>query len=197
MASSSTHMILTGLRDGDERVLSDVYTLANKYCIRTLIRKTNCDKEDAEDLFMDSILIFRENVLKGKLTSLTNLNSYLFGICWNLWREQNRAKAKWEATKSDFEHQILVMETQGDMPFPGEELLEQKQLISKVVEALGELGERCRKLLTYVYVEHRSQKEIADLMGFSSANVVKVTRHRCYQQWRKRIEQSNNSNHES
>lgn len=190
MASSSTQSILTGLRDGDDQVLSDVYTLAQRYCIRTLIRKTNCNKEDAEDLFMDSILIFRDNVLKGKLTSLTNLNSYIFGICWNLWREQNRAKAKWDAAKSDFEHQILVMETQEDLPFPGEELLEQKQLISKVVEALGELGERCRKLLTYFYVEHRSQKEIAELMAFSSANVVKVTRHRCYQQWRKRIEQS-------
>lgn len=183
-------MILAGLRDGDDSVLADVYTLAHTYCIRTLIRKTNCDKEDAQDLFMDSILIFRDNVLKGKLTALTNLNSYLFGICWNLWREQNRAKAKWEATRSDFEHQLLVMETQEDFPFPGEELLEQKQLISNVVNALAELGERCRKLLTYVYVEHRSQKEIADLMGFSSANVVKVTRHRCYQQWRKRIEQS-------
>jgi len=146
---------------------------------------------------MDSILIFRDNVLKGKLTTLTNLNSYMFGICWNLWREQNRARAKWDAAKSDFEHQILVMETQEDFSFPGEELLEQKALISSVMKALGELGERCQQLLTYVYVEHRSQKEIATLMGFSSANVVKVTRHRCYQQWRKRIAQSSTKNHES
>lgn len=197
MTSSSPKSILAALRNGDDRVLSDVYTLANGYCIRTLIRKTNCDKEDAEDLFMDSILIFRDNAKKGKLTSLTNLNSYMFGICWNLWREQNRAKTKWEAARTDIEHQILVMETQEEFPFPGEELLEQKQLIAQVVTALNELGERCKRLLTYVYVDKRSQKDIAELMGFSSANVVKVTRHRCYQQWRKRIEQSTMNSHES
>ncbi len=193
----TTPEILQSLQQGDNQALTAVYQQVSGYCIRTLLRKTTCSPEDAEDLLMDAILIFRDNILTRKLTQITNLKAYLFGICWNLWREKNRTQSKWEAAKSDLEHQILVMETQGELPFPGEELLEQKALIQQVQQALGKLGDRCQQLLKMVYVESRSHQEIAEAMNFSSANVVKVTRHRCYQQWVKHINIASSSAHES
>lgn len=179
--------ILDRIKENDSSALAEVFHSANAYCIRTLRKKTSCDKEDAEDLFMDAILVFRENVLSSKLDQISNLNSYVYGICWNLWRERNRNQKKWAAAQDEITHQLLLMSEQGGIPFAEEELMEKQQTINLVTRALTELGEKCQQLLRMVYIEKRSHQEIASILEFSSSNVVKVTRHRCYQQWMKKV----------
>lgn len=179
--------ILQRIRANDASALAEVYHSASTYCIRTLRRKTTCDKEDAEDLFMDALLVLRENILSGKLKEISNLNSYVYGICWNLWREQNRRDKKWAAAHDDITHQLLLMADQGDIPFAEEELMEKQETIHRVTKALAELGEKCQRLLRMIYIERRTHQEIATVLEFSSSNVVKVTRHRCYQQWVKKV----------
>lgn len=175
---------------GESAGLRRVFEETHRYCVRTLMKKTQCAESDAEDLYMDAVLVFRENVLSGKLQRLTNLKTYLFGICWNLWRDLRRAKAKWGPPAEEVERQMWLIAGQEGHPFAeeGEEIRESR--IRTVKEALSRLGDTCRQLLTYVYVERRRQKDIAELMGMANANVVKVTRHRCYQQWMKHVQQA-------
>ncbi len=183
------------IQQGNDRGLSFVFEETNRYCVRTLIKKTQCDAADAEDLYMDAIIIFRENILSGKLVTLTNLKTYLFGICWNLWRDLNRARSRWQREQNEIEHQLfLAMEGDGQVWAEDDGSLNRSR-IKAIQQGLAQLNEKCRQLLTYVYVEQRSQKEIAELMAFASANVVKVTRHRCYQQWVKQIEQASVQSH--
>lgn len=179
------------IRAGDKRGMQYVFEQSSRYCVGTLIKKTGCEVSDAEDLFMDAILIFRENILSGKLSQLSNLRTYVFGICWNLWRDLNRARTKWQREQNEVEHQLYLLIGQEEHPFAWEDQEEMKQQIQVVSHALDQLSHKCKELLSYVYVEQRPQKEIATLMGFASSNVVKVTRHRCYQQWVKHIENSN------
>ncbi|MEO0470204.1 MAG: sigma-70 family RNA polymerase sigma factor [Bacteroidota bacterium] len=174
------------IRDGDGKAMSYVFGESSQYCIRTLIKKTNCDMADAEDIYMDAILIFRENILSGKLKELTNIRTYLFGICWNLWRDFNRKQIKSRKEENEVERQFQLLH-EGELEDDAREVIQQK--IKLVTMGLQALTDKCRQLLTYVYVEKRPQKEIAERMGFASAGVVKVSRHRCYQQWVKKIEQ--------
>ena len=183
--------LATQIRNGDDRGLQFVFDETNRYCVRTLIKKTNCEVADAEDLFMDALLIFRENMLSGKLQQLSNLQTYVFGICWNLWRDLNRAKAKWGQPASEVERQAFLIAAQDDTLLEEEEKDLVIRRVKQVQNALQHLGEKCRRLLTYAYIEERPHKEIAELMGFASSNVVKVTRHRCYQQWITHIESDN------
>ncbi|MDP5169646.1 MAG: RNA polymerase sigma factor [Bacteroidia bacterium] len=190
MGENEFQVLITQLKKGNEAGLAQVYRETSQYCIRTLIKKTSIPTEDAEDLLMDAILIFRENVLSGKLSTLTSLKSYLFGICWNLWRERNRAQEKWATAHSEIERQLFWIQTMEHSTVKEEAESTQEARVRMVTKALADMSERCRKLLTYVYVEGRSQQEIAELMEFASANVVKVTRHRCYKQWMSNIEQT-------
>lgn len=176
------------IQTGDERGLRFVFEQTSRYCIRTLTKKTHCTDADAEDIFMDSILIFRENILSGRLTQLTNLKTYVFGICWNLWRDLNRSQSRWERNTDEMERQLWIIMNQENHD---EELRTEflQTHIRQVKGGLEALGEKCRKLLAYVYVEQRPQREIAKLMGFANAGVVKVSRHRCYQKWILKIEE--------
>ncbi len=189
MTESAFQDLVIQVKSGDERGLKTVFELSSRYCIRTLIKKTRCSQEDAEDLYMDAILIFRENILAGKLEKLSNLPSYVFGICWNLWREIARAQSRWNAVEDEIGRQLFHLNGQDPSIFLHEEEEERQRTVKQVTEALQALNDRCRELLLYFYVEKRPQQEIALLMGFTNANVVKVTRHRCYQQWIKHIEQ--------
>lgn len=181
--------LVTQIRKGEDRGLQSVFDETNRYCVRTLIKKTSCDTADAEDIFMDAMLIFRENILSGKLAQLSNIKTYMFGICWNLWRDFNRARTKWGQPENEVERQLFLIAAHDPLGDEDEKEFIQGRL-KRVQDALSRLGEKCRKLLLYVYVEERSQKEIAEIMDFAGPEVVKVTRHRCYQQWVKHIEQT-------
>jgi RNA polymerase sigma factor (sigma-70 family) len=186
MILPSVHTLRTQLNQGDEQLLAQVYAHCRTYCLRGLMKQTGCSTEDAEDLFMDALLIFRENVLSGKLERLSNLQSYLLGICLNLWRSLSRARARWQQEQDGFERQLWLIRGEDETSDEDAEYL--RFQARRIAAALGKLGETCRRLLTYVYVEQRPHQEIAELMGLASANVVKVTRHRCYQQWLKQLE---------
>ena len=183
------------IQTDNPRGLKFVFDETNRYCTRTLIKKTGCSMDDAEDIFMDSIIIFRENILSEKLVSLTNVKTYIFGICWNLWRDLNRARVKWQKEQNEVERQFLLINETDELPFEFSGYDPVKSKVRSIKHALEALSEKCRRLLTFVYIEQRSQKEIAELMQFASAGVVKVTRHRCYQQWVKKIEQNKLSTH--
>ncbi|MDX2286471.1 MAG: RNA polymerase sigma factor [Bacteroidia bacterium] len=176
------------LSQGHTHGLRQVFEETHRYCVRTLMHKTGCDASDAEDLYMDAVLIFRENILSGRLAQLSNLRSYMYGICWNLWRDLNRSRSRWEREQNEIERQFWLAAGKSETPFEPEDADLVRERIRRVTEALGRLGQTCRELLNYVYVEQLPQQEIAARMGFANANVVKVTRHRCYQQWMKLID---------
>lgn len=187
MNERNFQQLATQIKTDDKRGLEFVFEETSRYCIRTLIKKTSCNLADAEDVYMDAIIIFRENILSGKLVQLSNLRTYLFGICWNVWRDLNRAQAKWQFGDGEVERQLMLLVKPEEYPFAADSNEHVQVQIQRIQKALNMLSEKCRKLLCYVYIDQRPQKEIADLMEFASPNVVKVTRHRCYQQWISKI----------
>lgn len=180
------------IQRNDSRGLGDVFEQGNRYCVRTLIKKTNCSQADAEDIFMDAIIIFRENMLNGKLKHLSNLKTYLFGICWNLWRDLNYARGRWQREQNEVQRQMYLAiepETKGFSTLEADELkVETEKQLHLVQKALQKLKENCQQLLKLVYLEKQKYEEVAKIMGFASANVVKVSKYRCHKKWLSEIE---------
>ncbi|MEM6262916.1 MAG: sigma-70 family RNA polymerase sigma factor [Bacteroidota bacterium] len=172
------------IRANDKRGLQQVFDQTYRYCTRTLIKKTRCSAADAEDIYMDALLVFRENILSGRLTILSNLKTYMYGICFNLWRTLNRHHQKQQQFESEIARQYALLTQEG----AEQTALELTEKANQVKAALKQLSETCQQLLTLVYLEQRPQEEIAQIMGFASSNVVKVTRHRCYKYWMKALE---------
>jgi RNA polymerase sigma factor (sigma-70 family) len=61
---------------------------------------------------------------------------------------------------------------------------ERENIIQKCIASLSE---SCRQILTLYYFEKMSMVEIADLMGFSSADTAKTKKYKCKQELDKTI----------
>lgn len=55
--------------------------------------------------------------------------------------------------------------------------------IQFVFAAFDRLGENCRQLLTYFYLDELDNITIAQKMGLANANVVKSNKQRCMRRW--------------
>lgn len=158
--------------DGD--ITIDVEILYKKYrneFVQWLGKKYKCTEEDAKEVFQISVITFYENVVSGKLETLTSSEkTYLFGIGRNKYfemtRTQNRFVFDW-----DFRESGLV---DGD---DEAELLEEK--IKHVTGNLERLGEQCRALLVLYYYKKLNLSQIAGKLGYKNTDTVKTMKYRC------------------
>ncbi len=165
------------LKRGDNTALSYLHPY-QAGCIRMLVVKSGsrCDQDNAYDLFVDSVLDFRKNVLKDKV-DFQNIQAYLRRICWNKWlamaRTNNRQDNSEEAVTT-----ILYESTDTETTNAMEELYASR--LAQIELALGQLSDQCRKVICMAIADEISMSEIAKQLNLASADVAKTTKSRCY-----------------
>lgn len=199
MESDELYIWKEKFETGDTSPLVEVMQLYGTYCVSYLPKLyESCSKADAEDIFMDSLIQFRKNIIDNKLTELTNLKGYLFSICKNKYLKKYRSKSK-EYTNIDdlyfyfYEHREfdISYDPLVDREEKEADLKNRNTQLEKISSALMKLNENCQKILKQFYVENRSMEQIADLMNFKSKDVAKATKYRCYRNWLKKVNDLN------
>lgn len=176
------------LVNGDNSSLAFIFDKHADFCIENLVHKNGCLRQDAEDIFVDSMLIFRENILNGKITYLTNVRNYLYTICKN----QYFAKLQKSSLREKKLREIVGNEEQQINENPlikTEEVSEKEEMIQLANEAFELLNEKCKSVLNLFYIQKLSLKEIAEKTGISNAGVVKTNKYRCLGKLSKLIDQ--------
>jgi RNA polymerase sigma factor (sigma-70 family) len=165
---------LKSLRDellrGNNQSLKEVFEKYGSYCIKLLQKNTGCAKEDAEDIFMDAVLIFRRNIVTGRIEYLTSVKSYLFTTASNMWL----ARFKKEKITRERSGDIFAHLYDSSVSEVEHEILE--RISSKAMQSLGE---KCQMILTLFYLEELSMKDIAQRLGLANAEVSKTMKSRC------------------
>lgn len=149
---------------------------------------------DIEDIMQDSFLILYDDVLSGKLDNSTcKLSTYFNSICRNKAHERLRSIEKVahivdefpDAMKDEFEDEridsLLALEDESDNI--------QQRKMALVHEVIKLLHDPCDKLLWGLYRDGYSMKTLADMYGYKTENSVKVTKHRCSEEFRKYYKQ--------
>lgn len=134
--------------------------------------ESGCPHDDALDLFQTSIVILYDNVITGKLTTLTSdIKTYLFGILRNKAREWNRQQQKHsQGTEYQFWSEYVQSENQVD---------QNEKYLEVAAQSLDELGDPCKSLLQFYYYQEKSMEEITDLMGYKNADTTKNQKYKC------------------
>jgi len=140
------------------------------------VRKHYLKKEtEAIELFQQSMLVVYENILTGKLDTLSsNLETYVFGVAKNSIRNANRTliiKEKHQE-KLTQHYQLLSLDHSSDND-------RQKQLIQLVKQVLPQLKAGCQDILKRFYFEEKKAKTIAQELGLSNEQVVRTQKSRC------------------
>lgn len=144
----------------------------NYHMIEVYIRKNSGSKEDAKDVFQDSVIVLYKNLKKDSFELNGKISSYLYSISRNIWLKKLRDTKITTSTIEDhgdsFVHDTNVLE---DIEYS-----ENQKMIGNL---LLQAGERCKILLRAFYYEKLSMKKIASSQGYSNEQIAKNQKVRC------------------
>lgn len=167
--------ILQAIREGkDSEALSYLYKATLKK-VRNYIIKNSGNKEEADDIFQEAIMIFFLKVKQGEFEENHSIDGFIYTIARNMWIN----KAKRHARHRAYEAQVLK-----ENPFDDEDqltsMLDREK--SAAMESLfNRLEENCRKILKYAIYDRLSMREISVKMGHKNEKVSKAQHYRCKQ----------------
>ncbi|MGB0523036.1 MAG: RNA polymerase sigma factor [Flammeovirgaceae bacterium] len=182
--------LIESFRRGESQAIQFIFEEYGAYCVDNLKLRTHCTLEEAKDVFIEAILNFRDKVMANKVTISTeaNLRNYLYTTCVNMQLSEKRKQYRLLNHKEAIKYHFY--ETIEEEPFDLDYNDEQgKDLIDICYETLNELGDKCRELLRYFYIQRLSITQVTTKLGFANQNVAKTAKSRCMKKWREAIAQ--------
>jgi RNA polymerase sigma factor (sigma-70 family) len=153
------------------------------YFIREGINTHSLSEDDSFSAYADAVLSVIDNVIKGSFEGRSTIKTYLFQIfnnkCVDLLRKKTTKKNSIHQTVSLTEKLNYISDSARSIV---QELVDQTEW--KILrQKLNELGENCRQMLLLA-AEGSTDKEIAAVMQYKTADVVKTSRLRCLEKLR-------------
>ena len=145
---------------------------SNMKAVYAYVLKNGGSQTEAEEVLHEGILRLVEGILAKKITHKSKLKNYLFSICMNYWIDQK----KYGKRVLSGEHMPMMHMLSEENPSIIYSRHEHQQLIR---EMLGELGERCRKLLVWTTGEGKPMKEVAARLDLKNAESAISQKNKC------------------
>jgi len=160
-------------RKGEEGLFNEY-----AYFIRDGMRKHRLSEEESFDAYSDSVLVAIENISNGTFLGNSSLKSYLYKIfhnkCVDYFRKNATNKRSMNRTLSINDELFLFSDKSRSILQTLIEKADWKLLRNR----LEQIGDDCRKMLLF-WADSYSDKEIAVVMEYKTADVVKTSRLRC------------------
>ncbi len=154
----SNTIIITGVTQGDEKILKHFYKETMVY-IRGYIIRNSGNTQDVEDVFQDAMIVLYLKLRSGLVELKSPIKTYFYGICKNIWRNRLRKQKKLLLTDS-----VHLFEKEVDTSFLIDiETNEREQLYRKHFQNLSLDN---KKVLT-LYFKGKSMKEISEITGYT------------------------------
>ena len=172
MVKSSDSKIIDAIQSGnDDDALQLLYKTALPNITRFILRN-NGDREEAKDIFQDSVIALYNTIKLGKYDASKQIDAFLFHVAKNLWI--NRIKKKNRQFNIEDAEEQITHETPYAIITTSEKQLAIEGLMEKI-------GGPCREIMRLVMYEKKTMKEIAAKMGLAGENVAKTTHYKCKQ----------------
>lgn len=165
--------IIKSIRDGDYKEVVTFYDLYKKDFVRWAISKFPVTKDDALDIFQDTMIALIKNIRKGKIEKFDySVKSYIYAIGRNLLLNKVKFEKRYdneidESTAEKIAQEVLVFPDKAE---------HNTQLIDQL---LYKLGEPCYTILKLFYYHNYSLESIAREIGSKTANVARAQKARC------------------
>jgi RNA polymerase sigma factor (sigma-70 family) len=169
------HLRQNGLdkRKGEEALFSRY-----SYFIREGMSKQGLSEEEAFNAYSDTVLAAIERISNGTFQGHSSLKTWLYQIfhnkCVDLLRKNATNKNIIHRTESISERLLHISDKARSVV----QVLIEKSDWNLLKEKLNQLNEDCRKMLLF-WADSYSDKEIATMMEYKTADVVKTSRLRC------------------
>src|SRR6185312_1245297 len=184
--NNSDREIIGQLRQGGIERRRSEEQLFNRfaYFIREGMRKHALSEDDAFDTYADTILAAIENITNSGFEGRSSLKTYLSRIfnnkCVDLFRKKTTNKNSVNRSEAISDRLMLL----SDAAKSALQKLIDKTDWDLLKERMNKLEEGCRRLLLY-WSDNYNDKEIAGVLNYKTADVVKTSRLRCLEKLRR------------
>lgn len=155
--------VIKRISSGDEKALDYLYRKHYKMMTGMVIKNSGSEQE-AKDIFQDALINFWQRVTSGNFVLSSKISTYLYSVCLNLWRKELERKKRLSNEEKD-----------GIEEYDGE----QQERIAIIHDCIDQLGETCKKILTYYYFDDLSLQQITDKLGFANSDTTKTRKYKC------------------
>lgn len=146
--------------------------------IKAMILTRGGSKQDADDVFQESLIILCRKVEAGNFTLSSGLGTYLFSIAKFIWNDELKKR-----NKTNFES----LEEEQDLIDEVEDAWESEKKWKEAENVISGLGEKCIRLLQLFYFEKLSMKIIAKKMDYHSEKIAKNQKYKCLERAREKL----------
>lgn len=126
------------------------------------------------DIFQEAVVIGVEKVNQSKFEGRSSLKTYIFGIGKNLIRDYFRKVKQHKTYSSD----VKYTQEESENIFDIENPINIKSIALK--KAMKKLEQHCLDILNAFYLEGKKYPEIVKEFNYSSVDVAKSTKSRCF-----------------
>ena len=155
--------ILEKISRGDEKTLEYLYKKYYRMMIKLVI-SNNGSEQEGKDIYQEALIVFWQKAVSGKFTLTSKISTYLYSICLNLWRKELDRKSK------------LSNEEKDGAEYLDDDRQERMKIIQDCIE---QLGDNCKKILTYYYFDGMSMKDISEKLGLANTDTAKTKKYKC------------------
>ena len=148
--------------------------------VEKLILSKGGTKEDAQDVFQESLIILYRKVTTTDFQLTAKLSTYLYSVSRFLWKDQLLKTNKLKTT--DFEIDFLENEIE-----ELEKIQAHEEKLKKVENILTTISVKCQEILQLFYFKKFSMKEIAKQMGYTSERIARTQKYKCMEKAKSQI----------
>lgn len=170
MQKQDNSYYINGIANGDNRVLSEIYTEFLPYIKRYVI-KENGTSHDAEDVFNQVLIQFFARLKVKRFEIQSTFEGYLFTACKNTWRRELNKKSKQRVTNDEYTEHISEATNFS-------QAIQEQEMWELYEEKFLELSENCSRILK-LHLEKVSGKAIMEKLGYASETTVRQRIFKC------------------
>lgn len=162
---------LIALRDNSQKAWKGIYKEGRPMVFKYVMSNSG-SRQDAADILQEGVCILMEKINDPNFELTSKASTFLYSICRFRWMYRLREGGKIE-TVNTFPEELMINPEIDH---------EKEELLQKMYKGISELGDSCKKIIQFFYLEKKSTKEIAVALGLSNADTVKSQKYRCLKQ---------------
>ena len=164
-------ILLEGIAAEDRNSVEQLYR-QHYIMIQTMVLANAGTKDDAADLFQETVIVLYEKIKNGSFELNCLLKTFLYSIARRLWLKKLQQQQRFISQPDNLEETVPVEdEIENHLKLQNDFFI--------MESAMNKVGEPCKSLLQAYYLQKKHMNVIAQEFGYTNADNAKTQKYKC------------------